>query len=116
MYDNWVVVFRSGIDYEADIVRDRLADSGIPAVVLSKRDHAYNLFFGDLAKVLVMVPADKETEAQSLLDAEPVSDAELEAAALASTVDPEAAGPEDPFDSGSESIRLSVPDNDPDKE
>lgn len=112
MYDNWVVVFRSGIDYEADLVRDRLADSDIPAVVLSKRDHAYNLFFGDLAKIVVMVPAEKETAARAVLDSEPVSDAELEAAALASDVDPEAPGPEDLFDTGAESIHLSVPDND----
>ena len=34
-YEGWVVVFHSGTDYEADIVRDRLDDAGIPAVVLT---------------------------------------------------------------------------------
>lgn len=41
--DKWVVVFESGTDYESNIVRDRLDDAGIPAVVDTKRDHAFFL-------------------------------------------------------------------------
>ena len=48
-YENWIPIFSSGTDYEADIVRDRLDDSGIPAVVLTQRDHAFNLNVSDLA-------------------------------------------------------------------
>ena len=57
-YQNWVTIFTSGTDYEADLVRDRLDDRGIPAVVLTQRDHAFNLTVGDLAAVRVMVPPD----------------------------------------------------------
>ncbi|PSQ73737.1 MAG: hypothetical protein BRD39_03590 [Bacteroidetes bacterium QH_9_64_21] len=52
-HEDWVSIFRSSTDYEADLVRDRLDDSGIPAVVLTQRDHAFNLTVGDLASVHV---------------------------------------------------------------
>lgn len=84
-YEGWIVIFKSGTDYEADIVRDRLDDSNIPAVVLTQRDHAFNLTHGDLAQVNVLVPPDSVEEARGVLDMEPLSDEELEAAALSAT-------------------------------
>ena len=48
-YEGWIAVFSSGTDFEADLVRDRIDDAGIPAVVLTQRDHAFNLTVGDLA-------------------------------------------------------------------
>ncbi len=87
-YDDWKAVFTTNHDYEAELVSDRLRDSGIPSVVMSKRDHAYNLTLGDMADVRVMVPADYLNAAKELLATAPLSDAELEEAALAA----------DPFD------------------
>ena len=29
-YEGWIVVFNTGTDYEADLVRDRLDDADIP--------------------------------------------------------------------------------------
>ena len=87
-YQGWISVFRSGTDYEADIVRDRLIDSDIPAVVLAHRDHAFNLTFGDMATVRVMVPPDRLVEARELLLSEPLSDEELARIALAANPGP----------------------------
>ncbi len=87
---DWVPVFRTGTDYEAEIVRDRLSDAGIPAVLENKRDHAFNLTIGDMARIRVMVQADYEKEALSILRNAGVSDAELTRMALeASPLDPE---------------------------
>lgn len=80
-YADWIPVFSTSTDYEADMARDRLDDSGIPAVVLTKRDHAFNLNVGDLADVNVFVPPDREEEARTVLN-EKLSDEELEEAAM----------------------------------
>ncbi len=113
-YEDWSVVFTSGTDYEADIVRDRLDDSGIPAVVLTQRDHAFNLNVGDLAEVYVLVPPGRAEEAVSLIRAEILSDEELEEAAL--NADPDAEDAHSPreeaqLDSGNEEIEFSEQDD-----
>lgn len=115
-YEGWVEVFRSGTDYEADMVRDRLDDAGIPAVVLTQRDHAFNLTHGDMAQVRVMTPPDHAHAAAAILAEAPVSDAELEAAALSATPAPDAHDPEleARLDSGNETISFSVPDDEED--
>lgn len=114
-YGEWVVVFRSGTDYEADIVRDRLDDSGVPAVVLTQRDHAFNLNVGDLSRVNVLVPPKREQDALRILESAPFTDAELdEASRVAATNAPDAHDKqrESMLDSGSDQINLSVPDED----
>jgi hypothetical protein len=113
-HEDWVSVFRTGTDYEADLVRDRLDDSGIPAVVLTQRDHAFNLTVGDLASVHVMVPPEQAEKAVSLLG-EHMSEEELEAAALGA--DPEAPPANTPeedskLDSGHEHMDLGAPEDD----
>mgnify|MGYP002760671831 FL=1 len=113
-HEDWVSVFRTGTDYEADLVRDRLDDSGIPAVVLTQRDHAFNLTVGDLASVHVMVPPEQVEKAVSLLE-EHMSEEELEEAALGA--DPEAPPANTPeedskLDSGHEHMDLGAPEDD----
>jgi hypothetical protein len=93
--EDWVSVFRTGTDYEADLVRDRLDDSGIPAVVLTQRDHAFNLTVGDLAAVHVMVPPEHVDRATSLLE-EPANTPEQDSK----------------LDSGHEHMDLGGPDED----
>ena len=117
-YEGWIVVFRSGTDYEADLVRDRLDDSGIEAVVLTQRDHAFNLNMGEMARVNVLVPPARVEEARALIESEPPSDAELEAAALAAGPAPDAhdLDEEAALDSGIESINLSISSDDDDDE
>jgi hypothetical protein len=111
-HEDWVSVFRTSTDYEADLVRDRLDDSSIPAVVLTQRDHAFNLTVGDLASVHVMVPPEQAEQAVSLLE-EQLSEDELEEAALGA--DPEAPPANTPeedskLDSGHEHMDLGPPD------
>ena len=118
-YEGWTTVFTSGTDYEADLVRDRLDDADIPAVVLTQRDHAFNLNVGDLAAVRVMVPPERAEEAARLLEEAPLTDEELERAALAADPDAPAAHDdraEAALDSGIESIDLSMPDEDDEAE
>ncbi len=113
-HEDWVSVFRTGTDYEADLVRDRLDDSGIPAVVLTQRDHAFNLTVGDLASVHVMVPPEQADQAVSLLE-EQLSDDELEEAALGADPDAPPANTPDQdskLDSGHEHMDLGPPEDD----
>jgi len=116
-YEDWVSIFRTGTDYEADMVRDRLDDSGVPAVVLTQRDHAFNLTVGDLASVHVMVPPDRADEAVSVLE-QRLDDDELEEAALGADPEaPPAHSPEDEskLDSGHERIDFDAPDEEEDE-
>jgi hypothetical protein len=114
-YAGWIAVFSSGTDFEADLVRDRLDEAGIPAVVLTQRDHAFNLNVGDMSPVHVMVPPEHETEARTLVEAAPLTDAELEEAAMAADLyAPDAHDPrtEAALDSGIEDISFDVPEED----
>lgn len=116
--EGWVSVFRSGTDYEADFVRDRLDSAGIPAAVFTQRDHSFNLNIGSLAKVYVMVPPDREAEALTILEEE-ITDEELEAAAAAGgggDADDRGRDNEEPLDSGIESIDFQNPEDPPDDE
>lgn len=110
--EGWVSVFEAATDYEADLVRDRLGAEGIPAIVHSQRDHAFNLTVTDLARVRVMVPPSHAAEASALVAMPPVSDADLDAQALAADpLAPDAyeASFEAGLDSGAESISFDVP-------
>lgn len=114
-YEGWVAIYESGTDYEADIVRDRLDDAGIPAVVLTQRDHAFNLTVGDLSPVSVMVPPSHAEQAASLLESRPFTDAELDEAAMGA--DPNAPPAHDArreamLDSGGEGSLFSLPEDD----
>lgn len=113
-YEDWIVVLKTGTDYEADLVRDRLDDADIPAVVLTQRDHAFNLNVGDLAEVNVLVPPDRVEDAIALLQSKPFTDEELEEAALAAgeTPDKHSRSVEAMLDSGLEEIRF--PSDEPD--
>ena len=116
-YEGWVSVFECSTDFEADLVRDRLDETGVAAVVLTQRDHSFNLNVGDLAPVHVMVRPEEEAQARDLLAQAPISDAELEEAAMnADVMAPDAHDPsaEAALDSGIEEISLDVPDEDDD--
>lgn len=98
--DGWIGVWQTGIDYEADLVRDRLDDAGVEAVIMRKKDRSFSLTHGSMSPIHVLVPSDQEERARAVLEAEPVSDDELTAAALAA--DPERAPGPDSSDSGND--------------
>ena len=113
--EGWVPVFKSNTDYEADLVRSRLDDSGIPAVVLTQRDHAFNLTVGDLAQVYVVVPPEREADAVAILAEKPLAGKELEEAALAADPHaPDAHTPEQQsrLDSGIDRLEMGAEDSD----
>lgn len=91
-YQGWISVFESGTDYEAEIVRDRLLSLDVPAVVLTQRDHAFNLTHGYLARVRVMVPPDRAREAADILESPPLSNDDLTRIALAADPGPRTEG------------------------
>lgn len=65
--DNWVCVFQSGTEYEAEMAKNYLTNLEIPANILSKRDSAYNLNVGDMALVYVYVPTAYAKEAKKAI-------------------------------------------------
>ena len=116
-FEGWVSVFECSTDFEADLVRDRLDEEGLAAVVFTQRDHSFNLNVGDLAAVHVMVRPEEEAAARSVLLEPMISDADLEAAAMsADLMAPDAHSPEDEamLDSGIEGISFDVPDDEDD--
>lgn len=117
MYEDWIAALQTNTDFEADLVRDRLDDAGIPAVVLTQRDHAFNLNVGDLSPVHVMVPPDRIEEARHVIADVSFTDEELEEAAMSAKAAPDAhdADREAMLDSGIESIRFTAPDDDEDE-
>ncbi|HEX9950817.1 MAG TPA: DUF2007 domain-containing protein [Rubricoccaceae bacterium] len=113
-FEGWVSIFECSTDFEADLVRDRLDEEGLAAVVFTQRDHSFNLNVGDLAAVHVMVRPEEEAAARALLAEPMMSDSDLEDAAMsADLMAPDAHSPEDEamLDSGIEGISFDVPDD-----
>ncbi len=81
-WDGWISVCNTGTDYEANLIRDRLDDSGIKAVILTHRDQAFSLNVGDMSTIRILVQPEHEKEARRILETAPLSDEELTAAAL----------------------------------
>lgn len=118
-YEGWLAVFTAGTDFEADLVRDRLGESDIPAVVLTQRDHSFSLNVGDMSPVHVMIPPEHEEAARAIINAAPLTDSELEEAAMSADINaPDAYDPrtEAALDSGMEDISFDVPDEDNDED
>lgn len=119
-YEEWISVHESSTDYEGDLVRDRLDEGGVPAVVLTQRDHAFNVNVGDLSAVHVMVPPDYVEKARSILDEVAFTDEELEEAAMNADVSSPDAHDRDreaALDSGIDTMPMAGPsEEDPDDE
>ena len=63
MEKNWVCIFRTELDYLAEIAKDVLAGEGIQAVVINKQDTNYH--FGRLE---LYVERDRAIRAKHLID------------------------------------------------
>ncbi len=66
--DDWTCVYETSIESEARLVQAFLKDQGLTCEVLSKKDSAYTVNFGDLSSLFVYVPADQADDAQSALE------------------------------------------------
>lgn len=115
VYEDWIAIFTTSTDFEADLVRDRLDAAGIAAVVLTQRDHSFNLNVGDMSPVRVMIKPEDVDAARGVINEQPFSDAELTEAAMNADPDSDdahAADEEAMLDSGPDAIRFSAPDDD----
>ena len=79
--EGWVVVHTTGLDYEAEMVLERLLSQAVQAVIMSKKDHSFNTSFGDDGWVYVLVPPGENEKALKILAAE-FTDEELAKLAL----------------------------------
>jgi hypothetical protein len=62
MFDNWVLVYSSAQLYEAEMIKDIMADNGIECVIMNQQDSVYK--FGDID---LYVPKDDAFRAKQLL-------------------------------------------------
>ncbi len=63
---NWQVVFRTTLDFEAEILKATLADAGIRAVIFTKRDRMFS-FFTNEQPLELWVRAELLEEAMRLI-------------------------------------------------
>ncbi len=63
---NWQVVFRTTLDFEAEILKATLADAGIGAVIFTKRDRMFS-FFTSEQPIELWVRAEMLEEATRLI-------------------------------------------------
>jgi hypothetical protein len=78
---NWVTVYTTGTEYEADMIAANLESTGIPARVYAQNDQMFVATIGDLAVIRVMVPAEAADEAKNYLVSFPMHDSEDEPSA-----------------------------------
>ena len=61
--ENWIKIFEDGMMIRAEIVKGVLVENGIPAVVLNKKDTAYQMF----GNYQVLVKRDDAIQATKLI-------------------------------------------------
>lgn len=66
--EDWKCVYETSIESEAGLVQAFLKDQGLMCEVLSKKDSAYTVNFGDLSALFVYVPADQVGKANKALE------------------------------------------------
>jgi len=60
---NWICIHKTTVDFEAEAIKGNLETQGIPAVILNKKDSAYQNF----GYIEIHVDASKEKEALALI-------------------------------------------------
>ncbi|MGH7506216.1 MAG: double zinc ribbon domain-containing protein [Longimicrobiales bacterium] len=63
----WAQVYSVADDVEADLIRENLQSEGIDAEVLSQKDHALTVDFGDLSQIRLLVPAYEYDRARQVI-------------------------------------------------
>ena len=80
--ENWPAAFETAVEFEATMVADRLKDTGIPAVVMKRQEKYISTAFSEQKLIQVLVQPDRLEEAREVLSQQPLTDEELEQAAL----------------------------------
>ncbi len=65
--DDWNCVYETSIESEAGLVKGFLSNRGIPCEILSKKDSAYTVNFGDLSAIFLYVPKEHAEDAEKAL-------------------------------------------------
>ncbi len=66
-FDDWKCIYETSIESEANLVHGFLQDQGLTCQVLSKKDSAYTVNFGDLSVIFVYVPERDVKKAEKAL-------------------------------------------------
>ncbi len=64
---DWVTIYTTGTEYEADMVAANLESAGIPARVYVQNDQMFVATIGDLAVTKIMVPSEAADEAKAYI-------------------------------------------------
>ena len=73
---DWVTVYTTGTEYEADMIAANLESSGIPARVYVQNDQMFVATIGDLAVTKFMVPTEVADEAKNYIASIPAQNSE----------------------------------------
>lgn len=65
--ENWECVLETTLEFEVEMARNYLSNLKIPSNILSKRDTAYSLVVGDMAKMYLYVPDEFAGRARAAL-------------------------------------------------
>lgn len=65
--ENWKCIYETSIESEAGLVEIFLQNRGIDCQILSKKDTAYNVTFGDLSALYIYVPEAQAGEAEKAI-------------------------------------------------
>lgn len=65
---DWICVYQTGTEYDAEMVKNYFADQKIESQILSKRDSSYNLNIGQMSMVYVYVPESQLKKAEKALN------------------------------------------------
>jgi len=87
--EKWLPALETGVEFEAEVVADRLKDAGIPAVVMNQREKSIGIAFSDQKLIQVLVQPERLDEAKEILNQQPITDEELEQAALNASLEKE---------------------------
>ncbi|MDG5768000.1 DUF2007 domain-containing protein [Balneolales bacterium ANBcel1] len=66
--EDWTCVYETSIESEAGLVHGFLENRDIPCEILSKKDSAYTVNFGDLSAIFLYVPREHAEDAQKALN------------------------------------------------
>ncbi len=61
---DWISIFSSPDTYQVELIKQLLLHQDIPAVILNKKDSAYQVF----GEASLYVPKSRQREAQELID------------------------------------------------
>ena len=75
---DWVSVYTTGMQYEADMIAANLESAGIPARVYAQNDQMLVATIGDLAVTKILVPTDDADEAKAYIASLPLQESEDE--------------------------------------